>query len=180
MSASLSPFLSAPTSPSLYLSVSLSSAAPFIEAWSGPPRRRFTGYSPSLGYMRYLLRFFLSPPLLFPFFFFFCLLGSSIPFFPRVAPPCKCRAPSRSTRFLPGDPVNRGYVEIGQREQRRGISISAKVWLFSYRGQELVIFYWLDRNSVVFDRFDPVWVCCWGIIALHTTMRTMFADVLEC
>lgn len=90
-------------------------------------------------------------------------------------------APSRSTRFLPGDPVNRGYVEIGQREQRRGISISTKVWLFSYRGQELVIFYWLDRNSVVFDRFDPVWVCCWGIIvALHTTMRTMFADVLEC
>lgn len=55
--------------------------------------------------------------------------------------------------------MNRGYVEIGQREQRRGISISAKVWLFSYRGQELVIFYWLDRNSVVFDRFDPVWVC---------------------
>lgn len=63
--------------------------------------------------------------------------------------------------------MNRGYVKIGQREQRRGISISTKVWLFSYRGQELVIFYWLDRNSVVFDRFDPVWVCCWGIIVAY-------------
>lgn len=58
-----------------YVSLSLSLRLSFLRcslyrSWSGPPRRRFTGYSPSLGYMRYLLRFFLSPPLLFSFFFF--------------------------------------------------------------------------------------------------------------